>query len=52
MEEKDEMLTCIFCDEQKADVDYRIDPFRYEFNDDCSTYPICDDCAYDRAMDV
>lgn len=52
MEEKDEMLTCIFCGEQKANVDYRIDPYGYEVNDDDSTYPICDDCSYDRLMDV
>lgn len=51
MEEKI-LLTCIFCDEEKEDVGYRIDPHGYELNDDDSTYPICDDCAYDRAMDV
>lgn len=52
METKEEGLKCIFCDEEKEDVRYRIDPYTSELYDDENTYPICNDCAYERAMDV
>lgn len=52
MKEKEELLTCIFCNEEKEDVCYRTDTYAYELYDDDNTYPICKDCAYDRAMDI
>jgi len=45
-------LTCIWCNQEKKDVRLRIDPYSYEISNDETLYPICDDCTYDRAMDI
>lgn len=51
-DEEEEYLTCRWCGEQKEDVQYRVDPYSSEICGDNSLYPLCDDCTYERAMDV
>lgn len=51
-EEDNDYMFCRWCGEAKEDVRYRIDPYSDEINGDDDLYPLCDDCAFDRAMDI
>lgn len=47
-----EYLECGSCGERKPDVEWQVDPFINEIYGDKDLYLLCDDCAYESAMDI
>ena len=49
--EEPEAAKCVFCGTTE-DLSYCYDPYAYELDGDDALMWICDDCYYDRAMEV
>jgi hypothetical protein len=45
-------MDCDICRKAKPDVNYRIDPYNADVNDDEVWMYLCDDCYSERAADV